>query len=135
MKISTKGRYAIRIMLDMAEIGGEQYLSLKDIAERQEISVKYLEQIIATLLKSGYVVSMRGSNGGYKLAKAPEYYTIGDILRAAEGCLAPVECVMNGQDGCNRSETCAVHRFWTGLYDVVCDYVDSVTLADLMTKS
>lgn len=133
MKISTKGRYATRIMLDLAEHADGNYISLKEIAGRQEISVKYLEQIISVLSKCGYVVSSRGSAGGYRLAKGPEEYTIGDILRAAEGSLAPVSCVDDGFR-CERSESCRTYEFWRGLYEVVNQYVNGVTLADLMKK-
>ena len=135
MKISTKGRYATRIMLDLAENGVDgSYISLKEISGRQNISVKYLEQIIAALSKSGYVVSSRGSAGGYRLTRQPEAYTIGEILRAVEGSLAPVSCVEDSSIPCERAETCKTIRFWRGLYEVVSEYVDGKTLADLMTK-
>lgn len=133
MKISTKGRYATRVMLDLAEHEGENFISLKEIAGRQEISVKYLEQIISILSKCGYVISSRGSAGGYRLAKKPEEYTIGDILRAAEGSLAPVFCV-DGDFQCDRKESCHTCSFWKGLYAAVNQYIDSVTLADLIKK-
>lgn len=133
MKISTKGRYATRVMLDLAENENGSYISLKEIAERREISVKYLEQIVSLLSKCGYVISSRGSSGGYRLTKKPEEYTIGDILRAAEGSLAPVFCV-EGDFQCDRKETCHTCSFWKGLYAAVNQYIDSVTLADLMKK-
>jgi len=133
MKISTKGRYATRVMLDLAEHDGENFVSLKEIAERQDISVKYLEQIVSILSKCGYVKSSRGSSGGYRLAKKPEDYTIGDILRAAEGSLAPVFCV-EGDFQCDRKGTCHTCGFWKGLYAAVNQYIDSVTLADLIKK-
>ena len=135
MKISTKGRYATRVMLDLAENGVDGvYISLKEISGRQNISVKYLEQIIAALSKSGYVISSRGSAGGYRLTRKPEEYTIGEILRAVEGSLAPVSCVEDSAIPCERAETCKTIRFWQGLYRVVSEYVDGKTLADLMTK-
>ena len=126
MKISTKGRYATRVMLDLAENENGSYISLKEIAERQEIFVSLLS-------KCGYVISSRGSSGGYRLTKKPEEYTIGDILRAAEGSLAPVFCV-EGDFQCDREETCHTCSFWKGLYAAVNQYIDSVTLADLMKK-
>lgn len=129
MKISTKGRYALRIMIDLAtNSDGKEYISLKDIAIRQEISMKYLEQIVATLNKSGLVQSGRGNAGGYKLVKAPKEYKIGDILRASEGDLSPTEC-LNGE--CTRKENCKTFSFWQGLDKVIENYVDSKSLADL----
>ena len=131
MKISTKGRYALRLMLDLAEHNTGEFTALKEIAERQEISIKYLEQIITLLCKVGYLKSLRGSQGGYKLAKAPEEYTIGDILRITEGDLAPVACLEDEKNQCPRYSRCATIDLWQGLYDTINKYVDSVTLADL----
>ena len=134
MKVSTKGRYAMRVMLDLAENGGDGgFVSLKGIAERQEISVKYLEQIISVLLKAGYVESARGSTGGYRLAKKPEEYTFGDILRAAEGSLVPVSCAEESR--CTRSKRYRVCKYWKGLYEVINRYIDSVTLAEIMQNT
>ena len=135
MKISTRGRYATQLMLDLAENGADgAYISLKETAARQGISLKYLEQIVAVLAKCGYVASSRGSAGGYRLTKAPEEYTVGDILRAAEGSLAPVDCVDEITGPCDNEGNCRTFAFWKGLYEVVSDYVDSKTLADLMKK-
>jgi Rrf2 family protein len=131
MKISTKGRYALRLMIDLAEHDEDGYVSLKDIAERQEISVKYLEQIVTVLCKIGLLKSLRGSQGGYKLAKTPEEYTVGDILRVTEGELVPVACLEDEKNQCPRYSKCQTIDFWHGLYDAVNKYVDSVTLADL----
>ncbi len=131
MKISTKGRYALRLMIDLAH-NGEGFVSLKDIAERQEISVKYLEQIVTVLCRIGFLKSLRGSQGGYKLAKSPNDYTVGDILRVTEGDLAPVACLDDEHNQCGRFACCSTIDFWQGLYDVVNKYVDSVTLADLL---
>lgn len=135
MKISTKGRYALRLMLDLAQHGGDDFISLKDIAQRQEISVKYLEQIVTVLCRIGFLKSLRGSQGGYKLAKSPEQYTVGDILRTTEGNLAPVSCLKDKPNKCARYEKCGTVNFWEGLYDTVNRYVDSVTLADLASNA
>lgn len=130
MKISTKGRYALRVMIDLAVNDKGAYVSLKDISNRQEVSLKYLEQIMAMLNKAGYVKSTRGNNGGYRLAKSPEEYKVGDILRKTEGDLAPIACV-NGEE-CGKRENCKTFKFWQGLDNVINEYVDSKTLADLI---
>lgn len=130
MKISTKGRYALRVMIDLAVNDKGAYVSLKDISNRQEVSLKYLEQIMAMLNKAGYVKSIRGNNGGYRLAKLPEEYKVGDILRKTEGDLAPIACV-NGEE-CSKRENCKTFKFWQGLDNVINEYVDSKTLADLI---
>ena len=130
MKISTKGRYALRVMIDLAVNDKGDYVSLKDISNRQEVSLKYLEQIMAMLNKAGYVKSTRGNNGGYRLAKSPEEYKVGDILRKTEGDLAPIACV-NGEE-CGKRENCKTFKFWQGLDNVINAYVDSKTLADLI---
>lgn len=130
MKISTKGRYALRVMIDLAVNDKGNYVSLKDISNRQEVSLKYLEQIMAMLNKAGYVKSVRGNNGGYRLAKLPEEYKVGDILRKTEGDLAPIACV-NGEE-CGKRENCKTFKFWQGLDNVINEYVDSKTLADLI---
>ncbi len=131
MKISTKGRYALRLMLDLA-LEKEQIVKLKDVAERQEISVKYLEQIISVLQKAGYVRSMRGPGGGYTLSKKPEEYTVGMILRQIEGSLAPVACLDEEPNLCERSGACVTLRLWQMLYDAINGVVDKVTLGDLV---
>ena len=130
MKISTKGRYALRVMIDLAVNDKGDYVSLKDISNRQEVSLKYLEQIMAMLNKAGYVKSIRGNNGGYRLAKLPEEYKVGDILRKTEGDLAPIACV-NGEE-CSKRENCKTFKFWQGLDNVINEYVDSKTLVDLI---
>ena len=129
MKISTKGRYALRVMIDLAVNDKGDYVSLKDISNRQEVSLKYLEQIMAMLNKAGYVKSTRGNNGGYRLAKSPEEYKVGDILRAAEGDLAPTGCVT---ENCVRKDKCKTFEFWQGLDKAIESYVDSTTLQDLL---
>lgn len=131
MKISTKGRYALRLMLDLAVLGGDRPVSLRDIAKRQQISDKYLEQIISVLNKAGFVKSVRGAQGGYMLAKAPEDYTVGMILRLTEGTLAPVSCVEEEGMSCERQACCATAKLWQKVNQAVSDVVDKVTLADL----
>ena len=134
MKISTKGRYALRMMLDLAEHGGSGYVALKDIAERQNISKKYLEQIIPVLNKSKILKTVRGSQGGYMLARTPDQYTVGEILRLTEGSLAPVACLENDPVDCPRSADCATLPVWQGLYRVIAQYLDSVTLQDILDQ-
>lgn len=135
MKISTKGRYALRMMLDIAEHSDQGNVTLTDIAQRQDISVKYLEQIVSMLIRAGLLKSKRGAKGGYMLTRRPSEYTVGDILRITEGNLAPVECLENGANECPRSQTCPTLRFWTGLYRTVNEYLDSTTLSDIMAGS
>lgn len=130
MKISTKGRYALRVMIDLSLNNNGNFISLNDIAKRQEISNKYLEQIIAMLNKAGYLETARGNMGGYKLARKPSEYTVGDILRATEGDLAPIACV-KGEE-CLRKENCKTFTFWQGLDNVINTYIDSKTLEDLI---
>ncbi len=134
MKISTKGRYALRLMMDIATHDQEGYVSLKDAAARQEISVKYLEQIAGMLSKAGFLRSGRGAQGGYCLAKEPEAYTVGSILRLTEGNLAPVSCLETEENSCQRCGECPTLDFWTGLYDLVNEYIDRYTLADLLAE-
>lgn len=134
MMVSTKGRYALRLMLDIAEHHGSDCISIKDISARQEISVKYLEQIVGFLCKSGLLKSIRGAKGGYKLTREPNEYTIGEILRACEGDLYPVPCLDGDQNLCPRVAVCKTVDFWQGLYDVVSSYVDSKTLQDLIDQ-
>lgn len=132
MKISTKGRYALRLMLDLAINNTGEPIRIKDIASRQEISDKYLEQIISVLNKAGYVRSLRGPQGGYKLAREPKEYTVGMILRLTEGSLAPVACLEDEVNECSRQDECATLILWEKLYDAIKDVVDGYTLADLV---
>ena len=135
MKVSTKGRYALRIMLDLALHNNGDLVPLKDIAKRQDITLKYMEQIISPLARAGFVVSLRGASGGYRLARSPKDYTCGDILRVLEGALVPTGCLEQpGMNDCPRAETCPTLTFWSGLAKVINDYVDSVTLQDLMDQ-
>lgn len=131
MKISTKGRYALRVMIDLALNSNGKYITLKDVAKRQEITVKYLEQIVALLNKAGFLETARGNTGGYKLAKEPKEYVIGDILRATEGDLAPIYCLTE-EGTCSRKKDCKTYTFWKGLDDVINQYIDSKTLEDLL---
>ena len=131
MIISTKGRYALRVMLDLADHNTGGYIPLKDIARRQEISVKYLENILASLSRVDLVDAIRGKGGGYRLARTPEEYTVGEIVRLAEGDLASVSCLKDGGYGCQRAEFCPTLPLWAGLDKVVADYLNDFTLADL----
>lgn len=131
MKISSKGRYALRMMIDIAQHDPNSWISLKDISERQNISIKYLEQIVTNLTRSGLLLSSRGPQGGYMLARTPDKYTVGQILRVIEGNLAPVACLEVDVNRCERCDICPTINFWEGLYKVINDYVDSVTLKDL----
>ncbi|MGI5966397.1 MULTISPECIES: RrF2 family transcriptional regulator [Anaerotruncus] len=135
MKISTKGRYALRLMIDLAQHDAGEYISLKEISGRQEISVKYLEQIVILLAKAGFLRSVRGPQGGYKLAKPPQEYKVGDILRLTEGSLAPVACLEHEPNECARYGECPTIAFWQGLAKVVNNYVDGITLQDLVPSS
>ncbi len=135
MRISTKGRYAIRLMLDMAQHSNGENISLKDVSQRQNISLKYLEQIVNMLGKAGFVKSQRGAQGGYKMLRKPEEYTIGDILRVTEGDMAPVSCLRDKINQCPRVSKCPTINFWTGLYRTINDYLDGTTIADLMNAA
>jgi Rrf2 family protein len=133
MKISTKGRYALRMMIDLAEHQNGGYVSLKDITERQNISKKYLEQIIPVFNKTNILKTNRGSQGGYMLARPPEKYTVGEILRLTEGSLSPVACV-DDPVSCSRSPECATLPVWQGLARVINEYLDGITLQDIVDR-
>lgn len=132
MKISTKGRYALRMLLDLAVHQGIGYVPLKDIAERQNISKKYLEQIVPILNKSDILNTNRGYQGGYRLARTPDKYTVSEILRLTEGSLAPVPCVEQDPISCERSPECLTLPVWQGLYKVINEYLDGITLQDIL---
>ena len=132
MKISTKGRYAVRMLLDLAEHEGDGYIALKEIAERQGISKKYLEQIVPVLNRAEVLQANRGFQGGYRLSKSPEQYTVGEILRLTEGSLAPVACLEEGAHPCDRAAQCRTLPVWNRLGQIMGDYLDSVTLRDLL---
>lgn len=131
MKISTKGRYALRMMIHLARNDQGRYIALRDVSGQEDISPKYLEQIVTILSRAGFLKSIRGAQGGYRLARRPEEYTVGEILRAAEGNLFPVPCLENQPAGCERAEQCVTLPFWLGMQQAIDNYVDSVTLADL----
>lgn len=134
MKISTKGRYALRLMLDLALRGGEQEpISLRDVSKRQSLSDKYLEQIVTPLSRAGLVRSVRGAGGGYLLTRSPAEYTVGDILRPLEGDLAPVECATDAAF-CQRCGECVTVELWQEIHRAVSNVVDNVTLADLVAS-
>ncbi|MBE6034025.1 RrF2 family transcriptional regulator [Aminipila sp.] len=134
MKVSTKGRYALRLMIDLAEHNTGEHISLKDISRRQNVSIKYLEQIVSQLSKAGYLNSVRGPQGGYKLAKKPKEYTIGEILRMSEGKFAPTACLLDEENQCDKYDECATITFWEGLYKVINEYLDSYTLEDIVQQ-
>ncbi len=131
MKISTKGRYALRLMLDLA-LHPDECTKIKDISARQQISEKYLEQIVTILNRAGYVRSVRGAQGGYYLSKSPSEYTVGMILRLTEGTLAPVDCAELGANSCGRTGCCVTVGVWKRLNDAISGVVDSITLQDLV---
>ncbi len=132
MKISTKGRYAIRVMIDLAEHNTGEYIPLMDIAKRQEISEKYLESIVVVLSRNDFVQSLRGKGGGYRLIKDPSEYTVGSILRVTEGSFAPVSCLEKQPNRCERASYCKTLHMWEGLQKVVEDYFDGITIQDLL---
>ncbi|HHX12299.1 MAG TPA: Rrf2 family transcriptional regulator, partial [Clostridiales bacterium] len=134
MKISTKGRYALRLMLDLALNNTGEYISIKSIASRQDISEKYLEQIISLLNRAGYVKSTRGAQGGYRLSKDPSEYTVGMILTLIEGNLMPVDCLEDDISDCDRSNICVTKEVWRELYNAILGVVDNITLQDLVNK-
>lgn len=134
MKISTKGRYALRMLLDLAEHRNEGYISLKDIAERQDISKKYLEQIVALFNRSEYLKANRGYQGGYMLAKTPDSYTVGEILELTEGSISPLPCVEQNYSDCPRSADCPMHPIWRGLDKLIHDYLYGITLQDILYR-
>ena len=132
MMISTKGRYALRVMVDLAEHQSEGYIPLKEIAQRQEISEKYLENILKVLVKARFLTGLRGKGGGYRLSRPPESYTVGSILRLTEGCLAPVACLEAGADACPRTAVCRTLPMWQKLDALIEEFFDGITIADLM---
>ncbi len=131
MKVSTKGRYALRVMIDLAEHDNGEYITLNEIAERQEISEKYLESIISSLSKAHFVIGLRGKGGGYKLARSPETYTVGSILKLTEKSLAPVTCLECGRKGCSKVDTCKTYPMWVKLDKVIDEFFEGITLAEL----
>ena len=135
MNVTSKGRYALQVMLDLAQHREEGFISLKTIADRQGYSMKYLEMIVGSLKKAGLVDSSRGKEGGYKLIKEPEEYSAGEILRAIEGNLAPVSCIKAGGVSCEHASACLTIPMWKELDELTANYLDNVTLADLISGS
>lgn len=135
MKISTKGRYALRMLVDLAINGADKYVALKDIAERQQISKKYLEQIVLLFNGADVLEANRGFQGGYRLARDPKEYTIGEILRLTEGSLAPVACLDYNPNRCDRCDNCETLYVWEGLHKTVANYLNSITLEDILDKN
>ena len=133
MNVTSKGRYALRVMLDLAQHPDEGYISLKTIADRQRVSMKYLEIIVSSLKKAGLVDSTRGKEGGYKLNRTPAEYGVGDILRCIEDNLAPVSCIKSGSVFCERASECMTVPMWMELDDIINAYLDTVSLEDLLT--
>jgi Rrf2 family iron-sulfur cluster assembly transcriptional regulator len=134
MLVSTKGRYALRVMIDLAEHGNGAYIPLKDVAERQDISEKYLESIVVLLSRAGLLEGLRGKGGGYKLTKRPEQYTAGSILKLTEGTLAPVACLEERANSCPRASECRTLPMWKKLNKTLDKFFEDITIADLMKK-
>ncbi|MGN0289090.1 MAG: RrF2 family transcriptional regulator [Lachnospiraceae bacterium] len=131
MMISTRGRYALRVMIDLAEHTGSEYVPLKDVADRQNISRKYLESIMTVLSKNDMVEGQHGKGGGYRLIRQPGDYRVGDILRLTENSLAPVSCLEEGTNPCERAAECKTLPMWSRLFHMINDYFDGITIADL----
>lgn len=132
MLISTRGRYALRVMLDLAQNQSDGYIAMKKVAERQGLSLKYIERIMPVLSKNNYVEGVHGKGGGYRLSKEPADYKVGDVLRLAEGDLSPVTCLSCNAERCDRADTCPTLPMWTEFHNMVNNYFDGITLADLM---
>ena len=132
MIVSTKGRYALRVMLCLAQRGSDEYIPLKEIAESEEISQKYLESIMTILSKAGFLDAVHGKGGGYRLNRKPEEYTVGTILKLTEGSLAPVSCTTQGAAACSRSTCCQTLPMWERLEKLIDDFFEGITLADLL---
>ena len=134
MLVSTKGRYALRVMIDLAEHCEGNYIAMKDVAARQHISLKYLEKILPVLVKNGMIEGVHGKGGGYKLTADPEDYRVSDILRLTEGDIAPVACLCEDAAPCEMTAECRTKSMWDGLNEVVNDYLDKITIADLVKQ-
>lgn len=134
MRISTRGRYALRVLIDLAEQNSDQYIPMKAVAERQGISLKYLEKILPALAKNNLITGVHGKGGGYKLTRRPEEYSVGEILRLTEGNLAPVACLECDAVPCQRVAECRTIPMWNKLHSIINDYLDGVTIAELMKE-
>lgn len=132
MMISTRGRYALRVLIDLAEHRDDGYIPMKEIAQRQELSLKYLERILPVLTKAGIITGLQGKTGGYRLTVAPDDCTIGDVLRLTEGDLAPVACLECGAKPCPRKDQCRTYPMWAEFQQVISEFFDRKTLADIM---
>ena len=132
MIVSTKGRYALRVMVRFAQQGGERYIPLKEIAEAEDISQKYLETIMSTLSKAGFVDAVHGKGGGYRLNRKPEEYTVGSILKLTEGGLTAVSCTAQGASACSRTSCCQTLPMWERLDKMINEFFEGITLADLL---
>ena len=132
MMVSTKGRYALRVLVDMAEHESGKYLPLREIAERQDVSEKYLESIVKSLVKGGILIGLRGKGGGYRLGKSPDLITVMEVLDLTEGSMAPVSCLEKGAENCSRMLECRTLTMWSGLNKVISDYLSGYTVRDLM---
>lgn len=134
MIVSTKGRYALRVMIDLAERQNDAYIPMKDVANRQHISLKYIEKIMPVLSKNHLVEGVHGKGGGYRLTREPKDYTVGEILRLTEGDMAPVACLECGAVPCAKTEDCRTLPMWTDFYRLINEYFDGITIADLMKE-
>ena len=132
MMVSTRGRYALRVIIDLAENGKDGYIPMREVASRQEISLKYLERIMPTLVAEGMVEGVHGKGGGYRLNRSPEEYTIGSILKLTEGGLAVVSCTTQGASACSRTECCQAKPMWDRLDKMIDDFFEGITIADLL---
>ena len=133
--ISTRGRYALRVLIDLAEHRNGSYIPMKDVADRQDISLKYLERIVPVLTQSGLIEGVHGKGGGYRLVKAPDECKVGDVLKLTEGDLAPVACLAQGAQPCGRAAECRTLDMWKKFNILINDYFDDITIADLMKSS
>ena len=134
MMISTKGRYALRVMIDLAEHCNGEYIPMKDVVKRQQVSQKYVERIMTMLTKANFVEAVHGKGGGYRLNRSPDEYIVGDILRLTEGSLAPVACLDCDAEECERADQCRTLPMWKELNNRITDFFDGITIADLMKK-
>lgn len=135
MMISTRGRYALRVLIDLAEHKNNGFVPMKDVAKRQGISLKYIERIMPALSKNNLVEGVHGKGGGYRLSRAPEEYTVGEILRLTDGNLAPVSCLECGAKPCERRDKCKTISMWTKFYDLTNEYFDGITIADFLNET
>ena len=133
--ISTRGRYALRVMIHLAEHSGEGYIPMKEVAEKQGISLKYLERILPVLVKNGLVEGVHGKGGGYRLCRDSKDYAVGEILRLTEGDLAPVACLGSSAEPCNRSSSCKTIKMWSEFYRLTNEYFDGISISDLISES